>query len=101
MPIELLYFEGCPSHERYLPRLRRLLAGSGHASELALRRVESCEAAKGERFLGSPSVRVDGVDIEPGADLRTDFGLTCRLYPTPDGHPADAWVLDALDRAGQ
>jgi hypothetical protein len=41
--------------------------------------------AEEERFLGSPSVRVEGVDIEPGAGERTDFGLKCRLYRTSEG----------------
>jgi len=56
-------------------------------------------AAQSERFLGSPTVRVDGRDVEPGADQRTDFGLKYRLYRTEDGFaglPLDDWVLDAL-----
>ena len=60
------------------------------------RRVES--AAERERFLGSPTLRVDGVDIDPGAGERTDYGLKCRLYPTNQGlrgAPPDEWVLDA------
>ena len=43
------------------------------------------------------------VDVDPGADGRVDYGLTCRLYATPDGHrgrPADAVVLAALRRLG-
>jgi len=56
-------------------------------------------AAQSQRFLGSPTLRVDGRDVEPGAELRTDFGLKCRLYRTEDGFagvPQDDWVLDAL-----
>jgi hypothetical protein len=44
-------------------------------------------------------LRSDGEDVEPGADQRTDFGLQCRLFATPDGlrgMPADEWVLAAL-----
>jgi hypothetical protein len=51
------------------------------------------------RFLGSPTVRVDGRDVEPGADLREDFGLKCRLYRTEDGltgTPAEEWLLAAI-----
>ena len=56
------------------------------------------------RFLGSPSVRVNGHDVEPGADERTTFMFACRLYRTPEGlagQPASEWVraaLTALDR---
>jgi len=52
------------------------------------------EAAERERFLGSPSVRVNQEDIEPGAEERRDFGMKCRLYVTPDGLsglPPDRW----------
>lgn len=55
-----------------------------------------------ERFLGSLTLRIAGEDVEPGAALRTDFGLKCRLYATPDGFrgtPPDEWVLGALARA--
>jgi hypothetical protein len=58
-------------------------------------------AARRERFLGSPTVRVDGQDVEPGARERDDFGIKCRLYATNDGlrtMPRDEWVLDALAR---
>lgn len=97
--VELLYFDGCPSYEWFLPRLRALVAEAGIGGEVQLRRVESPEAAVAERFLGSPTIRVDGVDVEPGADTRSDFGLNCRLYSTPDGlqgTPRAAWVVKAL-----
>jgi hypothetical protein len=99
--VEVLYFDGCPSHEALLPRLRGLLLSLGAPTDLELRRVESAEAAERERFLGSPTVRVDGRDIDPSAADRTDFGLKCRLYATDDGlqgTPPDAWIIDAIQR---
>jgi hypothetical protein len=62
------------------------------------RRVESDDTAQRERFLGSPTLRIDGVDIDPGAAQRQDYGLNCRLYSTPAGlrgAPPDDCVLDA------
>jgi hypothetical protein len=97
--IEVLYFDGCPSTDAFLPRLRDLLARVGATDRLELRRVETILDAERERFLGSPSVRVDGYDIEPGADERTDYGLKCRLYRTENGmqgEPPTDWVLAAL-----
>ena len=102
MRVEVLYFDGCPNHEALLPRLRDLVSSTGSDAHIDLVRVEDTDAAERERFLGSPSVRVDGEDIEPGAEQRTDFGLKCRLFATPDGLrgiPTDEWVLAALDRA--
>jgi hypothetical protein len=100
--IELLYLDGCPNHEAFLPRLRQLLAQAGVDAPVLQRRVESVEAARQERFLGAPTLRIDGVDVDAGAAQREDFGLKCRLYSTPDGlrgTPEDEWVLVALARS--
>ena len=64
MRIELLYFDGCPSHEAFVPRLQELLTRSAVDGAVEQRRVESDEAADRERFLGSPTLRVDGVDVD-------------------------------------
>jgi hypothetical protein len=98
--IEVLYFDGCPNHEMLLPHLRELLEQAGVSSSVELVNVPDAAAAERERFLGSPTLRIDGRDVEPGAELRTDFGLKCRLYRSENrlaGTPADDWVLDALN----
>jgi hypothetical protein len=97
--IELLYFDGCPNHESVLAHLRELLDRSHRPADVVLRRIDDDEAAQRERFLGSPTVRIDGRDIEPGADKRDDYGIKCRLYATPagiSGMPPDDWLLRAL-----
>ena len=95
--LELLYFDGCPSYLRLRPSIEELAAESG--ATLHLRRVESPEAAERERFLGSPTVRVNGTDVDPTAAPRTDFGLTCRIYHTeagPSPLPPERWIRAAL-----
>lgn len=102
MKIELLYFDGCPSYERLLPRLTQLLRDSGVEDEVELRRVETLEAAERERFLGSPTVRINGKDVDPGAAARTDVGMKCRLYRSASGTsplPPEEWIKDALTQA--
>ena len=102
MRIELLFFDGCPSHDALVPRLHDLLASEGIDARVEQRRVASEEAAVRERFLGSPTLRVDGEDVDPGAAGRSDFGLRCRLYATDDGLrgvPDDRWIRAALQRA--
>lgn len=96
MTAELLYFDGCPGFQDLLPRLRALTEGR---AELKLRRIASVDEAEEARFLGSPSVRVDGRDVEPGAMNRTDFGMKCRLYRTAESRshvPPDEWIRRAL-----
>ena len=76
------------------------MTDAGLAEDVELRRIESPEAAVAERFLGSPTVRVDGVDVELEASARDDFGLKCRLYSTAEGlrgTPPDLWVTRALN----
>jgi hypothetical protein len=104
MKIELLYFDGCPSYAELLPRLRELLAGEGIEKEVELRRVETPEEAERERFLGSPTVRIDGEDVDLSAKDRHDFGLQCRLYRSEESlvrMPPEHWIRAALGRAGR
>ena len=97
--VELLHTEGCPNALEYLPRLRRLAAAAGVLEPVAVRVIADAEQADREGFLGSPTVRVDGRDVDPGAVARSDYGLSCRLYAGPDGlrgTPPDAWVTTLL-----
>jgi hypothetical protein len=97
--VEVLYFDGCPNYEALVPHLRELLRNAGGGARIYLRSIPDERAARRERFLGSPTVRVDGHDVEPGASQRNNFGMQCRLYATGDGvraTPLDEWVLTAL-----
>lgn len=99
--VELLYFADCPNHAMYLPQLRQLLAQLSRPTVLVEREIADEETAVREQFLGSPTVRVNGVDVDPGAWHRTSYGLQCRLYRTSDGLtgvPPDEWVRTALSR---
>jgi hypothetical protein len=98
--VELLYFEGCPSYVAFLPRLRAPLAEGGVDAPVLRRRGESDQAARRERFLGSPTVRIDGLDVEPSAAqrLRAEVPALCEPRPTA-GVPPDEWLLDAPARA--
>lgn len=99
MRIELLFFDGCPGYAELRERLPRLLDQASVDAEIVERRIDSEQAARRERFLGSPTLRIDGSDTEAGASARQDYGLKCRLYETEDGlqrTPPDAWITEAL-----
>jgi hypothetical protein len=94
MRVELLFWAGCPSHPKALGDLREALAETGHDPDrVIVREVDSEIGAQEEAFVGSPTIRIDGVDVQPPGGEPT--GLTCRVYrrrdgrisPTPD--PAD------------
>jgi hypothetical protein len=102
MRIEVLYFDACPNHEALLRRLQEILARTGVSAEIDLRRIASDETAQRERFLGSPTVRINRRDIEPEAERRTDYGLKCRLYRAStglSGQPEEELLRAALRRA--
>jgi hypothetical protein len=99
MKIELLYFDGCPNYEILLPRLRGILEHDGVVMDIELVRVETEADAERARFLGSPTVRVDGRDVEAAAENRGDYGIKCRIYQTPEGlrgAPSDDWIHAAI-----
>jgi len=77
--VELLYWEGCPSYPAALADLRAAL---GDEVEIALREILTEDDAIAERFPGSPTIRVDGVDLFPIDDPPS---LSCRVYRLADG----------------
>jgi hypothetical protein len=100
--VEILYFQGCPNHEPTLALVERLATELQIEPEIRLVEVADPEAAVELRFLGSPTVRVDGVDVEPGAAKRRDFALSCRIYRSDGGvdeQPQERWVREALTEA--
>jgi catechol 2,3-dioxygenase-like lactoylglutathione lyase family enzyme len=102
MKVELLYFDGCPNYERLLPKLRETLARAGVSDEVELRRVTSIEDAERDRFLGSPTVRIDGRDVDPMAGERSDYRIKCRLYKlsgASTGLPPVSWIAAAIEDA--
>ena len=97
--VEVLSFAGCP-HVRAAVALVEQVARDT-AVDVDLRRIDVADAtaAVERRFLGSPTVRVEGRDVEPGSDERADFILACRLYQSPDGPrglPRREWLEAAL-----
>jgi len=83
--IELLYFDGCPSAAETEAMLRRVLAEEGRAMPLSKIAVETPAQAMATGFLGSPTVRVNGRDIEPARADEPGGAMSCRLYRTAQG----------------
>ena len=97
--VEVLTFEGCPHAEPALALVRRVIAESGIGATVRRVDVPDPEAAAANRFLGSPTIRVNGRDIEPGAGERDTYAVSCRVYRTEGGlkgEPDERWLRDAL-----
>lgn len=99
MKIEVLYFEGCPNHAPAVQLAKNVVSELGLDAKVEEVEVKTPEEAVERRFLGSPSVLVNGVDVEPGARGRTDFGFACRTY-SGRGIPSRESIVAALQGSG-
>ena len=97
--VEILYFDGCPKHEPARALVERVAAELRVEPAIELVEVVDPDAAADLRFLGSPTIRVGGRDVEPGANERHEFVLACRVYRSEHGlagQPDEAWIREAL-----
>jgi hypothetical protein len=102
--VEVLYFDGCPNHVPALDLVERVAGELGVEPALRLVKVADQEDAQRLRFLGSPTIRVGGRDIDPHTEERSDYGLSCRVFRTEagiTGQPDERWLRDALAREGR
>lgn len=107
MKIEVLYSPECQDYVAALEAIYWALAETDIPARVELVRVESEEDAPRLEFIGSPTVRVDGVDVEPymtfaaqGDPSDRPYGLRCRLYAEDgqaQGWPSERMVRDAVE----
>ena len=101
--IEVLYFDECPNHLPTVERINTVLREEGCRASVLEVLVPDVSDAQRVNFLGSPTVRVNGIDIEPAAKDRKDFGLMCRRYAggVPSHELIRAAVQSASSHRGQ
>jgi hypothetical protein len=96
--IELFFWRGCPSYPEAQELLASVLRERGVDAEVELRHVGTQEEAEALAFPGSPTIRIDGRDVDPaGASARA--GLTCRIYHLPDGRVSPIPSREQLEEA--
>jgi hypothetical protein len=100
--VEILYFDGCPNHQPARELVERVAVDLAIELDVRLVNVQTPEDAQRLRFLGSPTIRVNGEDVEPAAAERTNYVHSCRVYRTHTGlvgQPDERWVRHALGAA--
>lgn len=80
MKIEVMYFQGCPNHRPTVEQVQRALTAQGIVHGIEEIEIRDDGMAQALGFLGSPSVRVNGLDIEKDARLGQSAGFGCRTY---------------------
>ena len=101
MRIELLYFDGCPNWRQTLEDITAVLNEYQVPAKVELVKVTSHQEAQRLAFLGSPTVRVDGIDIELDVP-DSGYGLECRVYWVEDRpleRPPKEWIAATVEAA--
>ena len=99
MRIEILTFDGCPNADSAIEHVRQAIRMESADATVEIISVDTPEAADALRFLGSPSVRVNGEDVERPAQDEQSFGLMCRRYDCKGsvmGSPSVALIRAAI-----
>ncbi len=90
--IEVLDFEGCPHADAAWQLVRNVVSSLAPHFEAIRIHVASDEEARRLGFLGSPTIRVNGRDLEDREG--PSAGLTCRIYEGGRGVPT-RWLVEA------
>ncbi len=102
MKIELLIFDGCPNHEAAEKLVRASMEKLSIKDNIAIINVVDNDDAVSKRFLGSPSIRINGKDIEIEENEQTEYSMRCRVYWIDDkqsGVPSEEILLNKLKEA--
>ena len=100
--MEILAFPGCPNRPGAIALAEGVCAELASTAEIKVRDISDQRAADQARSLGSPTIRVDGRDVEPGAEQCVEYLHTCRLYQGKHslrGLPEEIWLRQALQDA--
>jgi hypothetical protein len=100
--VEVLVTSACPHREAAIAMARRICEDRGGQAEVRVIQVADQAAAERLGFPGSPTVRVNGRDIEPGAGWTFEVVHGCRLYQSSHslhGLPEEDWLRQALQDA--
>ena len=98
MKIEVMYFQGCPNHHATVEQVIKALSAERITSPVQEIEVRDDSAAQALGFLGSPSVRVNGLDIEPAARIAQRTGFGCRTY-VENGHRSGTPSVEMIRKA--
>ena len=99
MKIDVLYLAGCPNYLPTLARLKRVLREEGVPGEIFELEVSDAHQAMALGFFGSPTIRINGLDIDRDCRNMAETGMACRRYP--GGLPPEGMIRAALKEAGK
>ena len=99
MTLEILYFPDCPNYLPAVEHVQKALREEHASAEIKHVAVLDAATARATRFLGSPSIRINGVDVEPSARSGGAPDMCCRTYGAgngPKGAPSIELIRAAI-----
>ena len=96
--IEIYYVAGCPNRQTPVNRVKAVLSALGVVGELREVQINPNWASV-LHFIGSPTVHVNGRDIEPSARTSNEFSVSCRTYREEElveGAPSKKLIRQAI-----
>jgi hypothetical protein len=96
MRIEVLYVTGCPNYEPAVQRLQAVLESQSLQAEIRSVPISNEAQAKLLLFPGSPTIRIDGEDVEQHETVA--HSLACRLYANGSGIPSEESLRIAISK---
>ena len=97
MRVEVLYVPGCPNYIPAVERLQSVLESQSLQAEIRSVPIKSEDQAKDLLFPGSPTIRIDGADVEQPETVAPS--LACRLYGNCSGIPSEESLRIAISSA--
>lgn len=104
MLIEVLYFEDCPNYVSARENVLAVLGELRVNTDIRYIDVRSDADALSHKFLGSPSIRIDGQDIEFPDTQGHEYAMRCRRYHSDEGiigYPPKKMIRSAIAKALQ
>jgi hypothetical protein len=99
MTIEILYTPGCPNYQPTVEMVKKVLASESVAGQVSGVPVSTEAEAKSLLFPGSPTVRMNGNDVDPSPAIASR--LACRLYANGERVPPEEMVRATIKKAKQ
>src|SRR5215213_7807715 len=85
MKIEFFYSRTTGRSNEAEESLRQAIEATEVNADVVYTEVYDSEDARAKRCLGSPSIRVNGIDVEYGEREPDEYQAGTRYYNTPDG----------------
>lgn len=98
MKVEVLSVTGCPHHDAAMELVRQALVSAGLPVEIEVRWIDDAAQASTLDLRGSPTVRIDGENVEPATPRPC---LACSVNAEGTGVPSHAALTSAIDAALQ